>query len=158
MRTRRAGPDVRTLLNKGEKATLRRLIEHIEQETNAEVCVMLLGDVENPRQFAVHYFNHMGIGKKDLDNGLLVLVALERRQIEIVVGKGLEEVVPRPFLEQVINAQMAPRFRDGDYGRGLHEAVDALGQRLRASFPRPGPGRPGKIPDVVDLDQRAPYV
>jgi uncharacterized protein len=163
MGTQRARSHVRTLLNKEEKANLRHLIEHVERETSAEICVMVLKDVVDPRDFAVHYFNHLGIGKKDLDNGLLVLVVLERRHVEIVVGKGLEGVMPRALLEQVINEQMAPHFRDGKFGQGLHHAVEAFGRVLREQAPAvrpdatPGaPGKPGaprKIPDVVDLDQ-----
>ncbi len=144
-------------MSKAEQARLRHLIEHIEQETSAELCVVLLGDVEDPREFATHYFNHLGIGKKELNNGVLILVVLDKRRIEIVVGEGLEAIMPPPFLERVMNEQMSPHFRDGKFGDGLHRAVETLGQVLRARFPgaRPGPhpGAPGKIPDVVDLDQ-----
>lgn len=158
MRVRRARSHVRALLSKAEKARLRHLIEHLERETAAEISVMLLKDIEDPRGFAVYYFNYIGIGKKDLDNGLLILAVLDRRRIEIVVGKGLEAIMPRSLLERVINEQMAPHFRDGKFGAGLHQAVETLGQVLREHFPgsRPGahPGSPGKIPDIVDLDQR----
>lgn len=147
----------RALLSKAEQARLRHLIEHIEQETSAELCVMLLGDVEEPRVFATHYFNHLGIGKKELNNGVLILVVLNKRRIEIVVGQGLEAIMPPPFLERVINEQMAPHFRDGKFGPGLHRAVETLGEVLRKHFPGAHPsgrqGAPGNIPDVIDLDQ-----
>ncbi len=153
MRIRRARPHVGALLSKAEKARLRHLIEHIEQETSAELCVMLLRDVEDPREFATRYFNHLGIGKRELNNGVLILVVLDKRRIEIVVGKSLEAIMPPPFLERVMNEQMAPHFRDGKFGAGLHQAVETLGQVLRAHFPGAHPGAPGKVPDVVDLDQ-----
>ncbi len=144
-------------MSKAEQARLRHLIEHIEQETSAELCVVLLGDVEDPREFATHYFNHLGIGKKELNNGVLILVVLDKRRIEIVVGEGLEAIMPPPILERVMNEQMSPHFRDGKFGPGLHRAVETLGEVLRKHFPGAGPGphpgAPGKIPDVVDLDQ-----
>ncbi len=157
VRIPRVRPQVRALLSGAEKTRLRHFIEHLEQETSAELCVMLLRDVEDPREFATHYFNHLGIGKKELNNGVLILVVLDKRRIEIVVGKGLEAIMPPRFLKRVINEQMSPHFRDERFGAGLHEAVEALGQVLRAHFagarPGPHPGAPGKIPDVVDLDQ-----
>jgi len=144
---------VKALLSRAEKARLRHLIESIERESTGEICVMLLRDVEDPREFATHYFDNVGIGKKELNNGLLILVVLDKRRIEIVVGRGLEAILPQPFLERVINEQMAPHFRDGKFGPGLHRAVETLGEVLRKHFPGAPSGAPGKIPDVVDLDQ-----
>ncbi len=157
MRIPRARPQVRALLSKAEQARLRHLIEHIERDTTAEICVMLLRDVEDPREFATHYFNHLGIGKRELNNGVLILLVLDKRRIEIVVGKGLEAILPQPFLDRLITEQMAPHFRDGRFGPGLHRAVETVGEVLRKHFPgaHPGgrPSTPGTIPDVVDLDQ-----
>ena len=102
---------------------------------------------------ATQYFNHLGIGKRELDNGILILVVLDKHRIEIVVGKGLEPVLPQQFLERVINDTIAPHFRDGRFGVGLHQAIEAFGRVLRDHFPEARPAKPGKIPDVVDLDQ-----
>src|SRR5712692_6648615 len=141
------------LLSAAEKAQLRELIERLERDTTAEICVMLLRDTADPARFGREYFDHHGIGKKERNNGVFVLVVLAKRRIEIVVGAGLKDAVPQPFLERVISDVMAPSFRAGKYGEGLHRGVEAIGQWLRAERPELRPGEPGKLPPVVDLSQ-----
>ncbi len=141
------------LISSGEKHHLRELIERLERDTTAEISVMLLHDTADPARFAREYFDHHGIGKKDQNNGVFVLVVVAKRRIEITVGAGLKDAVPQAFLEQVISETMAPSFRDQRFGEGLMRGVEAIGQRLRAERPELRPGEPTKIPPIVDLDQ-----
>ena len=141
------------LLSPAEKHHLRELIEHLERDTTAEISVMLLHDTADPARFAREYFDHHGIGKKDLNNGVLLLVVVNKRRIEITVGAGLTDAVPQAFLEQVISEAMAPSFRATRYGEGLMRGVEAIGERLRGERPELRPGEPPKIPPIVDLDQ-----
>jgi uncharacterized protein len=140
------------LISPAEKHRLRELIERLERDTTAEISVMLLHDTSDPARFAREYFDHHGIGKKERNNGVFVLVVLAKRHIEVVVGAGLRDAVPQAFLEQVISDVMAPSFRAKRYGEGLLRGVEAIGQRLRAERPELRPGEPTKIPPVVDLD------
>jgi uncharacterized membrane protein YgcG len=141
------------LLSPAEKHQLRELIERLERDTTAEMSVMLLHDTADPARFAREYFDHHGIGKKDQNNGVFVLVVVAKRHIEITVGAGLKDAVPQAFLEQVISETMAASFREKQYGEGLMRGVEAIGQRLRAERPELRPGEPTKIPPIVDLDQ-----
>ncbi len=153
MRIGRKRHKARELLSRAEKVKLRELIEHIERETTGEICVMLLEDVADPKKFATDYFNHLGIGKKELDNGILILVVLAKRRIELLVGRGLSRAMPQAFLEQVINEALVPHFRDGKFGHGLHQAVEALGGVLQENYPKMRESKPGEMPGIVDLEQ-----
>lgn len=148
----RKQPKARHLISAEEKVKLREFIERIERETTGEICVMLLEDVEDPKHVAHDYFNHLGIGKKELDNGILILVVLAKRRIELVVGKGIQQVVSQTFLEQVIHEAMVPHFRDGRFGHGLQKAVEAFGRVLREDFPKVYPAKRVHMPGVVDLE------
>src|SRR5438552_1446676 len=125
MRIGRRRQKVTHLISRAEKARLRELIEQIDRETTAEICVMLLDDAEEPSEFARKYFDHLGIGKRELHNGILILVVVAKRQIEAVVGKGLREVAPQAFREQVINDIMVTDFRAGrTSGRCLRASAE----------------------------------
>lgn len=80
--------------------------------------------------YAIALFEQAGIGDRDRDRGLLVVVAVEPRRVRIEVGYGLEDAVTDGFAGEVIRRQMLPAFRDGDYGRGLVDGVTALARRI----------------------------
>jgi len=156
MRIGRRRQKVTHLISRAEKARLRELIEQIDRETTAEICVMLLDDAEEPSEFARKYFDHLGIGKHELHNGILILAVVAKRQIEVVVGKGLREVAPQAFLEQVINDIMVPDFRVGRFADGLRKTVEAFGRVLRERRPRVDGEPPSHIPDVIDVSREEP--
>ncbi len=156
MRFLRKHPHARALLSRAEKVKVRGLIEQIAQETTAEICVVLLHDTDDPRKFALDYFNHHGIGKKDLNNGILILVVLAKRRIELIVGDGLRGSIPQKTLDSVVAEILAPHFRDGKFGDGLHLAIEALGRMLRETLPSGHLRTQGHLPPVVDLESGEP--
>ena len=74
--------------------------------------------------------NHgSGIGDKGKDNGVLILLALDDRQVWIETGYGLEGFITDGFAGETSRA-MAPFFRDGEYGRGLVAGATRVAQRI----------------------------
>ena len=99
-------------------------------------------------EMAVKMFeNHgRGIGDKDKDNGLLVLIAVKERGIKIEVGYGLEQWITDGYSGETIRQVIAPEFRAGRYGAGLRAGVQRLVGRIAqgrnvslAGVPSPGP-------------------
>ncbi len=125
------------LLTREEKAYLRHVVETLERETGVEIAGMVIPHVDAVEKFATAYFNHLGIGKRGHDNGILVLVVVDRRLVRIEIGRGLEGLVPREAAQQIIADVMSPHFRQGAYGRGLIQGVEAL-----ARLVRPAPADP----------------
>jgi len=146
----------KALLSRAEHVKLRALIERIEQETSAEICLVILHDTEDPRKFALDYFNHHGIGKKDLNNGVLILVVLAKRRIELVVGDGLRAAIPQKVFDGVIADVLAPHFRQGQFGKGLHLAIETLERSLHETLPPTHVHPRGQVPPVVDLESEKP--
>lgn len=75
----------------------------------------------NIDEFRVKMFENggRGIGERGKENGLLIVAAIEDRQIGVEVGYGLEEFITDGFAGETIRTVIAPEFRRGEYGRGL---------------------------------------
>ena len=68
-------------------------------------------------------FKEWGIGQAKQDNGVLVLVAPNEREMRIEVGYGLEGILPDGLAGQIVRDQFIPRFRDNDYNAGIRDGV-----------------------------------
>lgn len=128
------------LLSYAEKARLRHLVETVERDTGAEIATLVIPHVDDVERFATEYFNHIGIGKREHHNGVLILVVVDRRRARIEVGHGLEEVVTADAAKRIIAELMAPEFRQERYGAGLARAVEAVADLIRGA--QPGATRP----------------
>lgn len=119
------------------EAELDRLIRALQSASGDVVVVATVktfqpwGDV---RSYATAMFeNHgRGIGAKGKDNGLLVLLALDERQVWMEVGYDLEGAVPDGFAGETSRQVMAPYFRQGDYGQGLLAGTTRVIERIAA--------------------------
>lgn len=89
------------------------------------------GDINS---FATKMFENggRGIGQKGKDNGLLVLLAVDDRQVWVEVGYDLEGVVTDGFAGETSRRVMAPYFRQGQYGQGLLAGTSRLIERIAA--------------------------
>lgn len=92
------------------------------QGTSAEVVAVVvkgIDDTTDPETFATELFEKWGIGKKDKDNGILVLVSTDDHAAVIRTGYGMEGVLPDIVAGKIIRNAMFPRFREGDFDGGL---------------------------------------
>ncbi len=107
---------------------LERVLDELERRTGAEVAVVTVptvadGDIEHA---AVDLFHAWGIGKKQRDNGVLILCAVQDRRVRIEVGYGLEAILPDAKSGRIIREQMIPYFRSGDLSTGLVQGALAV--------------------------------
>jgi len=107
------------------KAAIEALISELESKTSAEIAVVTMKNLggSDPEGYAADLFQKWGIGKKDKDNGLLIITALEERAVRIEVGYGLEGIIPDGLAGRVIREKILPEFKDGNYGQGLLNGV-----------------------------------
>jgi uncharacterized protein len=109
--------------------------------------VMLMVATTQPEDIA-SYANRVGnawkIGRREVGDGILVVVAKNDRKVRIEVAKTLEGAVPDLAAKQVIDEAITPRFRQGDFAGGLQAAADQLISRVSGeALPAPG-GSPGR--------------
>jgi uncharacterized protein len=116
--------------------TARRLdqrLSALERDLGVEIAVVTVRDIDrSPKDFATRLFAHWGIGKARADNGLLVLLVVDQRRLEMETGYGVEAVLPDGWLAVMQNEAMVPAFRSGDYAGGIEAGLARIDQRLRA--------------------------
>jgi uncharacterized protein len=71
-------------------------------------------------------FNHWGIGKADEDNGVLFLISIGDRRVEIETGYGIEPILPDAQVGQIIETNITPPFKQGDFDAGTLAGTKAL--------------------------------
>ena len=124
--------DFANVLSPSQKADLENKIGNFARPAGVQMAVATIpslgGDtIEN---FAEKLFAEWGIGQKISDNGILILVAPNEKQVRIEVGYGLEPTITDVAASVIIRSVMLPAFKTGDYAGGLSTAVDAIAKLI----------------------------
>ncbi|WP_103667588.1 YgcG family protein [Pseudanabaena sp. BC1403] len=126
------------LLDWQTEFSLNLRINKLVGRTSAELAIATIPKVEteqSPRAFAIKQFNALGIGKRETNNGVLLLVSKNDRRIEIITGKGLGEVLPDAEVSDLIQQKIVPSFQQQQYATGIIQGVNAIAQRLESRLP-----------------------
>jgi len=117
------------------RAELGALLRDVEQQTSAEIALVTVPSLDGMtvEEYANRLFKQWGIGKKGRDNGVLVLVAPTERKVRIEVGYGLEPVLPDGLAGEIMRTAFLPRFKEGDYPRGIRDGLRRITAIVRAN-------------------------
>ena len=109
------------------------MIQGIEQATTAEIAILTVPSFEglSKEEYAYEVFDKNKIGKKDVDNGLLILVGIAEREYRVEVGYGLEGLIPDAKKVDIGVVILETNFKEGNFDKGLHDAVKAIGELLQ---------------------------
>src|SRR5690606_17131766 len=107
---------------------LTQALAALEQRKGAQIAVLMIPTTgqEGIEQYAVRAFEQWRLGREDVDDGILFLIAKDDRRLRIEVGYGLEGAVPDLLAGRIIREQVAPRFAQGDFAGGVQAGVDSL--------------------------------
>jgi uncharacterized protein len=124
------------LLDEGEERALEQKLRTYEDSTSTQIVVVTIPSLEGvpPEMYALEIGRSWGVGQEGQDNGVVILIARDDREIRIETGYGLEGAIPDVVAERIYRNVMAPRFRAGDYYGGLSEAVDYLVDAASGEF------------------------
>src|SRR5690625_7301537 len=106
------------------------MLKHFEQNKGDkifELTIPELGD-EDLESYALRVFEQWGVGRRSIDDGVLVLVAVNDRKMRIEVGYGLEGAVPDIVAGGVIGEEMVPELQERDYTQGQMATATQLEQ------------------------------
>lgn len=120
--------DLAGVIDPAAEAEIDRRIDQLEQQTSSEIAVATVVTLDGMsiEEYANRLFKEWGVGQAKQDNGVLVLVAPNEREMRVEVGYGLEGVLPDGLAGQVIRDTFTPRFRDGDYSGGIRDGVGRI--------------------------------
>jgi hypothetical protein len=114
---------------------INQMLNVLEDSLSIEIAVVVLNSIgeEAPRDFAHELFNYWGVGKSGEDNGLLVLLTLDQRDITFETGYGLEGVLPDVTCFRIQQEAMVPWFGEDDYDTGMIEGIRTVVHTLYGS-------------------------
>lgn len=112
---------------------LNRKLEQFEQSSGAQFIIYVFPSLENEalEDFTIRCAERWKVGQKKYDNGLILFVFVQEKKVRVEVGYGLEGTITDAVSSRVIREQIAPAFQQGQYGRGLDAAADAIIARIR---------------------------
>ena len=132
--------DSAEILTDSTEAQLNQAVEQLEAKNGTELVVVTVPETApaaSPKEFTTELFNYWGIGKKEQDNGVLFLISVGDRRVEIETGYGVEEILPDAKVGRIIDTKIKPRFKQGDFDEGTLAGTKALVVALEGdrSFP-----------------------
>ena len=142
--------DTTGTLDAAQRQALEDKLSAFEKANGSQIVVLLLPTTQ-PEDI-VAYTQRVGdswkIGRKDIGDGLLLVVAKNDRAVRIATSKTLEGAIPDLAARQVIDRAITPRFREGDFSGGLNAGIDQIsafisGEKLPAPDGSKGAGDPG---------------
>lgn len=120
--------DLTSTLDAQQKQTLEGELAALEQRKGAQIAVLIVPttEPEDIAQYSIRVFDQWKLGRKNIDDGVLLIVAKNDRRVRIEVARGLEAAIPDAAAARIIREYITPRFRAGDYFGGIHDATGAL--------------------------------
>lgn len=120
--------DQTATLTAPQRASLDAKLAALEQRKGAQVAVLIVATTqpETIEQYATRVFDAWKLGRKGVDDGVLVIVAKGDRHVRIEVAYGLEGAIPDAAAKRIAHDYMSAHFAHGDFSGGLDAGVDAL--------------------------------
>lgn len=132
--------DTANLINPPDRERLEAELKALDTETGWEfwvVTIPTLGDMV-VEDYAQAFFDKFKIGKKEKDNGVLLLLARQERKVRIHTGYGAEGPIPDAFAKRIISEKIAPKTKAGDWTGGLVDGSHEVMRLIRAEVAHPG--------------------
>ena len=120
--------DLTGTLTAEQRAGLEAKLVAFEQQKGAQIAVLLVqtAQPETVEQYALRVAEAWKLGRKGVDDGALLLVAKDDRQLRIEVGYGLEGALNDATAKRIVSEVITPHFREGDFAGGTEAGVDAM--------------------------------
>lgn len=130
------------LLTPAQQQQLEQQLASLEASKGSQFAILIVPSTkpETIDQYSIRVASAWKLGRQDVDDGLLILVAVEDRTMRIEVGYGLEGAIPDAIAKRVIAEIITPHFRQGEYYQGLSAGVQRL-VGLVEGEPLPEPSR-----------------
>ena len=137
--------DLTASLNAEQTAALEAKLAAFEQKKGSQIAVLVVPTTqpETVEQFGIKVAEQWKLGRKGVDDGVLLLIAKDDRKLRIEVGRGLEGALPDAIAKRIIDEYIVAPFKQGDFNAGINAGVDRIikiidGEPLPAAKPKSG--------------------
>ena len=124
------------ILSEAARNQIEERLAAFEQETSNQFAVLIIPSLEGEvlEDYSLRVAETWKLGQADLDNGVLLLVAVQDRKMRIEVGYGLEGDLTDALSNRIIRNEIAPHFREQDFDAGILSGVEAIIAATRGSY------------------------
>ena len=132
--------DLTATLSDQQAAALETSLAAFEAKKGSQIAVLIVPTTqpEDIAQFGIRVAEAWKIGRKNVDDGVILIVAKEDRKLRLEVGYGLEGVIPDAIAKRVISETITPLFKGGDFAGGIDAGVTQLMQLIEGeTLPEP---------------------
>ena len=147
--------DLTGTLQPQQSSALEQTLAEFESRKGSQIAVLLVRSThpETAFDYGMRVFDAWKLGRKGIDDGVLLLVAKDDRQLRIVTGRGVEGAITDAIAKRIIEEDITPRFKQGDFYGGIRAGTDRMMRLIEGeSFPAPArraqPSGHGSSPDV----------
>jgi uncharacterized protein len=146
--------DLTQTLNREQRSHLESRLAQFEAQKGAQIGVLMLPTTkpETIEQYALRVAEQWQLGRAGIDDGVLLVVAKDDRALRIEVAYGLEGVLPDAIAKRIIEEDVVPQFRSGDYYAGISAGVTRMMSVIEGE-PLPPPSRQSRASQArMNLD------
>jgi len=120
--------DLAGLLNQDEASKLEQKLVAFNDSNSSQIAIVTITSLGgyNAADYSFRLAERWGIGQKGKNNGILILVAKESRDVFIATGYGMEEFVPDAISKRITENEIIPHFKNGEFYKGLDEGTDKI--------------------------------
>jgi uncharacterized protein len=124
------------LLSPAAELRLDQALREFERSDSTQIVVLTILTLEGEalEEYALKVAEEWGVGRKGKDNGALLLVAKQERKIRIEVGYGLEGRLTDLLAGRIVDQEISPRFKQGDFDGGVTAGVAAMIEAVRGEY------------------------
>jgi len=120
--------DYAGILTQDQSQTLEKKLYSFDDSTSNQIAVVIVPSLQGKdvADFNVELGRAWGVGGKEFNNGIVLLISTQDRKLNIATGYGLEGAIPDAMANQIIQQVIVPNFKGNDYYRGIDEGTSAL--------------------------------
>ena len=121
--------DFENIFTEEQKTQLTKLLAYYKENSNREIVIITIASVPNNTEFdsyAIKISQNWGVGKDDYGNGLTIVISKSLRKVRISTTDKTQYYLTDEFCQKVINENMIPEFKNGNYFDGLLSGMTEL--------------------------------
>jgi len=124
------------LLTAPVRLELEQFLEQFKNSDSTQIAVLTIPSLEGEslEEFSLKVAESWELGQKNKDNGALLLIAKQERKVRIEVGYGLEGKLTDLLAGRIIDQEITPHFKNGDFDRGIVAGVASISEAVRGEY------------------------